>query len=204
MTHAQLVAFLPSLHTPDVWLAALNDAFARYEVNTPTRQAAFLAQTAHESAEFAVLVENLNYSAPALLRTWPKRFPDPATAALYANQPERIANYVYAGRLGNGPVESGDGWRFRGRGLLQVTGRANYAACGLNLGLPLEDAPDRLAVPPVAVLAAADFWKSHHLNSLVDANTDAAFLDITKVINGGVTGLDSRRCYWQRAQAALA
>ena len=199
--------FLPGLPGAAAWTAALNEAMARFEINTPARIAAFLAQTAHESGEFRRLVENLNYSAAGLCKTWPNRFASLDVAKPYERNPEVLANYVYAKRLGNGDVGSGDGWRFRGRGLIQLTGRGNYRSCGLAVTLPLETQPERLETPEAAALAAAQFWQSRGLNHLADDsnddNDDEDFVTITKIINGGTAGLTSRRTYWTRAKAAL-
>jgi putative chitinase len=207
ITEVQLTAFLPALPNAPTWTAALNAALDRFEINTPARIAAFLAQTAHESGEFRRLVENLNYSAAGLCKTWPNRFANLDAAKPYDRNPELIANYVYAKRLGNGDTASGDGWRFRGRGLIQLTGRGNYRSCGLAVTLPLETEPQRLETPEAAALAAAQFWQSRGLNHLADDqsddNDDEDFVAITKIINGGTAGLSSRRTYWARAKAAL-
>lgn len=204
---AQLAAFLPRLTNVDVWIAALNPAMDRFEINSPARMAAFLAQAAHESTEFRGLVENLNYSAIGLTKTFERFFPTLEAAQPYARQPEKIANYVYAKRLGNGDTASGDGWRYRGRGILQITGRGNYRDCGAVLTLPLEAQPELLATPDAAALAAAQFWQSRGLNHLADDenddNDEADFVRITKIINGGTNGLKERRDYWARAKAAL-
>ena len=124
---AQLTAFLPALKGPDAWAGPLNAAMERFEINTPPRVAAFLAQVAHESGELARLVENLNYTAARLVAVWPTKFPTVEAAQPYERNPERLANRVYAKRLGNGDTASGDGWRFRGRGLIQLTGRNHLA-----------------------------------------------------------------------------
>jgi putative chitinase len=207
ITEVQLTAFLPALQNAPTWTAALNAAMDRFEINTPARIAAFLAQTAHESGEFRRLVENLNYSAAGLCKTWPNRFANLDAAKPYDRNPELIANYVYAKRLGNGDTASGDGWRFRGRGLIQLTGRGNYRSCGLAVTLPLETEPQRLETPEAAALAAAQFWQSRGLNHLADDqsndNDDEDFVAITKIINGGTAGLTARRTYWARAKAAL-
>src|SRR5215471_20171913 len=204
LTAAQLTAFLPALQDGSRWIDALNAAMQRFEINTPARAAAFLAQTAHESGEFRRLVENLNYSAAGLCRTWPNRFSTLGIAKRYERNPELLANYVYAKRLGNGDVASGDGWRFRGRGLIQLTGRGNYRSCGVVVALPLETEPDRLETPEAAALAAAQFWQSRGLNHLADDQNDDKddedFIAITKIINGGTAGLASRRTYWARAK----
>ena len=208
LTASQLTAFLPRLRNVDVWIAALNPAMTRFEINSPARVAAFLAQAAHESTEFGGLVENLNYSAVGLTKTFERFFPTLDAAQPYARQPEKIANYVYAKRLGNGDTASGDGWRYRGRGILQITGRGTYRECGAVLALPLEAEPELLATPNAAALAAAQYWQSHGLNPLADDenddNDEADFVRITKLINGGTNGLKERRDYWARAKAALA
>jgi putative chitinase len=207
ITEVQLTAFLPALPNAPTWTAALNAAMDRFEINTPARIAAFLAQTAHESGEFRRLVENLNYSAAGLCKTWPNRFANLDAAKPYDRNPEMIANYVYAKRLGNSDTASGDGWRFRGRGLIQLTGRGNYRSCGLAVTLPLETDPQRLETPEAAALAAAQFWQSRGLNHLADDqsddNDDEDFVAITKIINGGTAGLSARCTYWARAKAAL-
>jgi len=208
ISQVQLAAFLPALPRADQWTASLNAAMDRFEINTPARAAAFLAQVAHESTEFRDLVENLNYSVKAMMAAWPKRFPTPESALPYERKPELLANYVYSKRLGNGDIASGDGWTYRGRGLLQVTGRGNYRSCGAVLALPLEAQPDLLTSPDAAALAAAQFWQSRGLNHLADDenddNDDSDFIAITKVINGGTAGLKARQTYWARAKAALA
>ncbi|HUK36490.1 MAG TPA: glycoside hydrolase family 19 protein [Vicinamibacterales bacterium] len=207
LTPAQLTTFLPGLADAASWTAALNAAMDRFEIDTPQRGAAFLAQIAHESGEFRRLVENLNYSAARLCAVWPSRFATPDAAKPYERNPEALANYVYAKRLGNGDVPSGDGWRFRGRGLIQLTGRGNYRSSGVAVALPFEAEPERLETADAAALAAAQFWQSRGLNHLADDsnddNDDEDFVSITKIINGGTAGLTSRRTYWARAKAAL-
>jgi putative chitinase len=207
ITQLQLAAFLPKLTMSAEWAEALNGAMDRFEINTPARAAAFLAQVAHESTELKDLVENLSYSAKGLVATWPKRFTSLDAAQPYERQPELLANYVYAKRLGNGDTASGDGWRYRGRGLLHVTGRGNYRSCGTALSLPLEEQPELLATPVPAALAAAQFWQSHGCNQLADDhnddNDDEDFVSITSIVNGGTIGLKSRQQYWVRAQAAF-
>jgi putative chitinase len=207
ITDTQLTTFLPGLSNVPQWTSALNTAMDRFEINTTRRAAAFLAQVAHESGEFQRLVENLNYSAARLCAVWPNRFATPDVAKPYERNPEALANFVYAKRLGNGDTASGDGWRFRGRGLIQLTGRGNYRSCGVALMLPLEAEPERLETPDGAALAAAQFWQSRGLNHLADDenddNDDADFVSITKIINGGTAGLTSRRTYWARAKTAL-
>lgn len=205
---SQLVRCMPLIKDPGVWADALEEAMDRFEINTLQRMAAFLAQVAHESGDCRRVVENLSYSAGRLTAVWPKRFPTIDRATPYAHQPEALANYVYANRLGNGDVSSGDGWNFRGRGLLMITGRGNYRSAGAALGLGLETLPELLEQPLPAALAAAQFWASRGLNELADDrnddNDDEDFVRISIVINGGRVGLDDRRARWTRAKAALA
>lgn len=175
-------------------------AALEFDINTAARVAAWLAQAAHESGELAHLVENLNYSAAGLRKTWPLRFPDDATATRYARQPMAIANHVYGGRLGNGPEASGDGWTYRGRGIFQLTGRANYRDAGRVLHLALEASPELLEHPEPACRSAGWFWRTRGCNLLADAGD---FLEITRRINSGMLGLAERRAYWARAKATL-
>ncbi|MDP3779220.1 MAG: glycoside hydrolase family 19 protein [bacterium] len=181
------------------FLGPLNEAMDEFEINTPLRMAGFIAQTAHESGGYVTFVENLNYSAQSLTRTWPTRF-TPIQAAVYARQPERIANRAYANRNGNGNEASGDGWKYRGRGVIQITFRANYEACGIALGVDLAEHPELLESPRYAFRSGAWFWNSRHLNALADADD---FVAITKKINGGINGLPDRQMYYRRAKTAL-
>jgi putative chitinase len=199
VTLEQLQAFCAAASPYHEGLVA---AFARYEINTPGRQAAFLAQVAHESAGFQRVVENLNYSADRLLQIFPRRFTDLDQASQYARQPARIANHVYAGRLGNGDEASGDGWHFRGRGLIQITGRGNYQTCsqGLFGDHRLLTTPELLEQPGFACESAAWFWHSRQLNALADADR---FDDITRKINGGQHGCRERHDWHRRALGVL-
>lgn len=181
------------------WAEPLQFALDAAEVNAPHRLAAFLAQIGHESDNFTVLEESLNYSAEALLRVFPKYF-SPAQAASYARQPERIGSKVYGGRMGNGPETSGDGWRYRGRGLIQLTGLINYKEFGRIAGLDTVGNPDLLLDKRNACLSAAWFWKSRGLNRIADAKDLRA---LTMAINGGLNGFDDRQRRYLRAQAAL-
>ena len=207
MTESRLMAFVPTLPNIAVWTRALDEAMERFEINTPERTAAFLAQISHESGEFRRLVEGLSYTASRLMKVWPRRFPTLEKAQEYARQPEKLANYVYAKRLGNGDVATGDGWRYRGRGLIQLTGRANYQSAGRALSRPFEAQPELLEDPIDAALTAAHFWQSRGLNELADDrnddNDDADFVRISVIINGGRVGLPERRECWARAKAAL-
>jgi putative chitinase len=179
-----------------------------FAIDSPPRIAAFLAQVAHESAELRELAENLNYSAPGLRSTWPKRFASDALARAYERQPERIANFVYANRLGNDDEASGDGWLFRGRGLIKITGRSQYRSTGAELDLPLEDRPDLLEQSLPTARSACLFWSSAGLNDLADVSGDQVhddknFVLITKRINGSTAGLAKRKAYWSVAKNAL-
>lgn len=170
------------------WLKPLNDTFAKYGIDTPKRQAAFIGQCGHESNNFKVLEENLHYSAQALMRVWPSRF-DAATAEKLANNPEGIANKVYGGRADLGNNQDGDGWRFHGRGVIQLTGRSNYQVCGDALGQPFTSNPELLLEPEWACMSAGWFWNKKGLNALAEAED---WTTMTKRINGGTLGLDDR------------
>ena len=182
------------------WLKPLEDTFAKYDINTPKRQAAFIGQCAHESGNFKVLEENLHYSASALMRVWASRFPDTNIAEKYANNPQAIANKVYGNRMGNSDEESGDGWRYHGRGLIQLTGKDNYANCGSGMGVDLLGNPDRLLDPEYAALSACWFWHKRGLNSLADTQD---LETMTKRINGGLLGLDDRKAKIAKALSVL-
>jgi putative chitinase len=186
------------------FLPALQRALDAWEIDTPERVAAFLAQAAHESDDLTRLEESLNYNAERLCAIWPRRFPSLDEAMPYHRNPERIANRVYGGRLGNGDEASGDGWRYRGRGIFQLTGAANYGEASLAIAGSREvllGAPELVARPQYACATAAWFWDTHACNELADAGDFAA---ITKKINGGMIGLDQRVACWKRAIGALA
>jgi putative chitinase len=185
MIESQLLA----LGIDGKWLEPLLKTFEKYEINTPRRQAAFIGQCGHESASFKVLRENLNYSAKGLTATWPSRFPNIEQAMEFERKPERIANKVYGGRADLGNTEDGDGWRFSGKGLVQLTGRNNFKTCGDALGVDLIANPDLLLEPEYAALSAGWFWNKRGLNALAD-NED--WTTITKRINGGTHGLQDR------------
>ena len=195
MIEAQLIA----LGIDGKWSIPLNNTFIKFEINKPKRQAAFLGQCGHESNNFRTLEENLNYSANALMRVWPSRFPDHDVAEKYANKPEKIANKVYSGRMGN--TEDGDGWKYHGRGLIQLTGKDNYTRCGEALGIDLVNNPDLLLEPEFAAASAGWFWRKHGLNQLADLGDWVA---ITKRINGGIHCIDDRVARTNKALAVLA
>lgn len=180
------------------WLQPLTDTFAKYNINTTQRQASFIGQCQHESGNFHILEENLNYSAPALMKAWPSRFPNINVAIEYANKPEKIANKVYEGRMGNN--EEGDGWAYHGRGLIQLTGRDNYTACGNSLGYALITNPELLVQPKYAALSAGWFWNKKGLNDLADAED---YETMTKRINGGTLGLSDRIAKIEKVKQVL-
>ena len=177
---------------------AITDAMDEFRIREPAAIAHFLAQIAHESALFERLVENLNYSWQGLMRTWPSRFPSEDFAKQYHRQPEKIANYVYASRLGNGPPSSGDGWKYRGRSLIQTTGRYNYARTSNGIGVDVVSEPDRMTEPVTASRASAWFWMDRECDGLVgDVHA------LTVRINGGTIGLNERIALTKRALAAM-
>nr|NDG05762.1 hypothetical protein [Oxalobacteraceae bacterium] len=171
---------------------ALEAVLPRYEINTAERVAHFLAQCGHESVDFTALKENLNYSAEQLHKVWPSRFPTVESAQPYNRKPEAIANKVYSSRMGNGDETSGEGFRYRGRGAIQLTGKANYTAFAESIQYSLDQAVDYLETLQGAVESAAWFWWKHNLNALADQNDVTR---ITKVINGGTLGLEERRAH---------
>lgn len=197
LTLEQIRAVCPS--SPAWVVDPLNQALTVADVTTPQRAAMFLAQLAQESQELTRFEENLNYSAAALVATWPLHFTADLAAQL-ARQPARIANHVYADRLGNGDEDSGDGWKYRGRGAIQLTGFINYLACGMFLQLDLLGHPELAALPAYVFQVAAWFWRVNGLNAFADAGDVAG---ATKRINGGLTGLSARLSYFARARAAL-
>lgn len=177
------------------WYAALVKILPEYGITTKDRVAAFLAQTGHESLNYTVLSENLNYSMSGLRKIFPKYFPTDALAKQYARQPERIANKVYANRLGNGDEKSGDGYLYRGRGLIQLTGKSNYQLFADSINAPLDSIPAYLLTYEGAVQSAAWFWETHSLNTLADQRD---FVTISKRINGGLIGIDARKANYTR------
>lgn len=188
-----------------LYVAPLQIAAKRYGIDTPARVACWLGQLSHESGRFTTVVENLYYSADRLARVWPARYADGvggpnATAQRIAKHPQDIANLTYADRLGNGSAGSGDGWRYRGRGLIQITGRTNYSGCGDALGLDLLARPDLLEQPLYAALSAGWYWHQAGLNKAADRLDIAS---ITRSINGGAHGLLERIELTNKALAAL-
>ena len=192
---------LRQLHIDPVWEAALNTTFDRFDISNPLRQAAFIGQAGHESGNFKMLNENLNYRAETLMKVWPKRFPTLEFAKQYERDPKKIANSVYANRMGNRDEASGDGFRFRGRGLFQTTGHAGYYHAGQALGEDFVMQPDLVATPQYAALTAGWFWATHKLNQYADVRD---YKMMTKKINGGFIGLADREKHINHALLVLA
>jgi putative chitinase len=202
---------------PGKWLEAVVEACTRFQINTPKRIAAFLAQTAHESGGYTMLEENLNYSADTMAVVWPNRFaemgpdkkpikengknkPNKFALALH-RKPEMIANVVYSNRMGNGTIESGDGWKYRGRGLKQLTGKDNYTRCGKSLGIDLVEKPELLLTPQYAALSAGWFFSINRLGDFADKDD---FVGMTKKINGGTIGLADRESRYKAVLSVLS
>jgi len=194
MTYDQLDA----LGIDHKWLAPLEETFVKYDISTPQRQACFIGQCAHESGNFKILQENLNYSAEGLMKTWSSRFPTKEIADQYARQPAKIAGKVYNGRLGNTSEE--EAAKYLGRGLIQLTGKENYANCGSGIGADLLANPELLLDPQYACLSAGWFWRKRDLNSLADTQDIET---MTKRINGGLIGLDDRKAKITKALSVL-
>lgn len=207
LTEAQLAAMIPTNKEIAAWCVELNKALPKYDIDTPQRIAGFISQCAHESGDFTTLSENLNYREETLLRVFPRYFAaGKANAAEFARNPEKLANYVYmdknrsaSGALGN--VKEGDGWRFRGRGLKQLTGRSNYERFAKDYDMTAEQAAEWLETKEGALASALWFWNTNKLNAIADTGNVAA---LTKRINGGDIGLADRQTRYTRAMAALS
>jgi putative chitinase len=214
ITLEKLIAASVKSSVAQVWLPFVQQACDRYQINTKNQEAAFIAQCAHESGGFVMLEEDLRYSAATMSVVWPKRFavlgpdgkalkkdgknqPNKFALALH-RKPELIANTVYSGRMGNGPLESGDGWKYRGRGLKQLTGKDNYTRCGSAIGADLVEDPDLLLKPKDAALSAAWFWHTNKCGPLAESGY---FVALTNKINGGTIGLADRE---KRYKAVLS
>lgn len=203
------------IKNPEKWIDALVDTCRDFEINTPERIASFLAQTSHESGGYTMLSENLNYRATTLAACWPNRFAvlgadkkpikengklvPTKLAESIAGKPELIANLVYSSRMGNGPAESGEGWKYRGRGLKQLTGKDNYTRCGQALGVDLVNNPDLLLEPMYAAKSAGWFWKTNKLAEFADKED---IKGMTKKINGGLIGYEQRQALYDACVAA--
>jgi putative chitinase len=191
-------------HIPDAVIAQIPDTASKFNINTPLRLAHFLAQCGHESGGFKVTSENLNYSAKGLMGIFKKYFPTQSLAESYQRQPQKIANKVYASRMDNGSEASGDGYKFRGRGYIQLTGRANYTAFGKAINEDIANNPDVVS-GKYALLSAAWFWSKNGLNTLADGGaTDATVTSITKRVNGGTIGLPDRIKHFKEYYHLLA
>ncbi|TFY86706.1 glycoside hydrolase family 19 protein [Pseudomonas kairouanensis] len=227
ITEQQLLQILPNAGPrAGIFVPSLIRAMLRFKIDTPKRQAAFLAQVGHESGQLKSLVENLNYSADGLANSWSSRYAEPdgkggylkvdvkgrlrnkpnALALSLAGKPEQIANNVYASRMGNGSPVTGDGWKYRGRGLIQVTGKSNYIAAGTALQLDLLNQPELLEQADWAVMSAAHYWDARGLSDLADAG---AFQDIGSIINTGQqgrvpNGAEDRKALYDKALKVLA
>jgi putative chitinase len=199
-TKNHLKEILPSIPYLDEWYDALSKVLPEYDITTPQRVAAFIAQCAHESGGFKALKENLNYQAASLCRVWPRLFPTIEIANQYAHKPEMIANRAYGNRMGNGDEASGDGYRYCGRGLIQLTGKDNYTAFAESIETPIEDLPEYLSTFEGAVQSAAYFWSENNLNQYADSGD---ILTMTKRINGGTIGLEDRKKHYAHALHVL-
>jgi putative chitinase len=203
LTKDQLRKLLPRNPYIDQWHSALSQLLPEYNINTPQRIAAFVAQCAHESGNFMVLRENLNYRAVTLRKIFPKYFPTDAMANEYASKPnkqEAIANLVYANRMGNGGPETGDGWRYAGKGLIQLTGKSNYTWFAASLQISVEDASEYLLTFEGAAQSACWFWETNKLNQWADKGD---ILTLTKRINGGTIGIQDRIKHYEHALHVL-
>jgi putative chitinase len=199
ITKEQLSQLIPKNPYLDQWYEALSVLLPDYEINTPNRIAAFIAQCAHESASFTALHENLNYRSETLSKVWPKKFPA-SIAEQYAHKPEAIANRAYASRMGNGDEASGDGWRYCGRGLIQLTGKDNYTAFADSIGITPEEVSDYVQTFEGAAQSACWFWESNNLNQYADSGDIET---MTKRINGGTLGLEDRKKHYEHAKHVL-
>ena len=191
---------LAKLHIGPQWVDALNETFNRFGINSKNQQAAFIGQCGHECGNFKVLEENLNYRAASLMVTFKKYFPTQALAQQYEKRPEKIANRVYANRMGNGDEASGDGWLYCGRGLIQLTGKDNYTFFAGSLGIPVEEAADYLSTFEGAAQSACWYWEQNNLNRFADANDVRG---LTRAINGGYIGLEDRIKHTEHALHVL-
>jgi putative chitinase len=200
LTQAELSEIVPGNPYIDHWYEALEQLLPDYDINTPKRAAAFLAQCAHESGGFKFIKENLNYKAASLRKVFPKYFPTDELAAAYAMKPEKIANRVYANRMGNGDEASGDGYRYCGRGLIQLTGKQNYTNFGESLEISPEEVSEYLATFEGAAQSACWFWETNNLNKWADADD---VVKMTKIINGGTIGLEDRIKHYNHALHVL-
>lgn len=190
LTIEQIKYLCPLNKNPKDLTTFLNVILPKYDINTKERIACFLAQCSHESNQFTTLKENLNYSSQGLHDTWRKRFPTLESAKPYHRKPEKIANRVYCDRMGNGSESSGEGYKYRGRGVIQLTGKENYTKFAKSIGKTLEETVAYCETLEGALESGCFFWKTNNLNKLVDAGN---FTGLTKAINGGTNGLEERK-----------
>lgn len=201
ITASQLKQLFPQNNNIDGLANSLNRVLDKYEINTINRLAGFLAQCGHESAGFTILKENLNYRAESLIKVFPKYFKTLAEAKQFEKKPEKIANRIYGGRMGNGPEASGDGYKFRGRGAIQLTGRENYTKFATSLERKINDTIDYVETLEGAIESACWFWKTNGLNAICDKDD---IVTMTKRINGGTIGLDDRKKHYEHAKELLS
>ena len=197
VTGDKIRKIVPLCRYPDDIARIMNLYLPAYGITSKEQVAMFIAQTAHESGNYNVVRENLNYSASGLRKVFPKYFPTQAMANSYARKPEKIASRVYANRMGNGNEASGDGWKYRGRGFIQLTGKTNYSLFAKDMHKPLDEIPEFLETYPGAMLGALWFWHRNGLRNIKDIRT------VTKKINGGYKGLSGRSSYYKRAMSVL-
>jgi putative chitinase len=191
-------------HVPDSVIAQIPDVMAKFKINTPLRLAHFLAQCGHESGGFRAVKENLNYGAKGLLGLFKKYFPNEAKAKLYERKPEKIANLIYGGRMGNGPEASGEGYKFCGRGYIQLTGKQNYTAFGKSINVDICANPELVATK-YPLLSAAWFFNKNGLHKMADGGaTDTVVTSVTKRVNGGTIGLPDRIKHFKEFYSVLA
>ena len=202
LTAGQFADLFPNCKDPEGWVDAMNEVFPKYEINTNRRVAAFIAQCGHESGGWRAFSENLNYSAKALDAVFGKYFVRAGRDAEdYARKPEKIANVVYANRMDNGDAASGDGWRYRGRGPIQLTGKANYSKFASDMDVDVVNNPDTVSEDKeVALMSAIWYWNSNNLNRYADSGD---IKTLTKRINGGYIGLEDRIHHWEMCLEAL-
>lgn len=202
LTQASLASMLPGNKNISALFEALENVLSKYEINTVNRVAGFLAQCGHESLDFTVLKENLNYSADGLNKIFPKYFKNAGRdASEYARNPEKIANVVYANRMGNGDTASGDGYKYRGRGAIQLTGKENYTSFAQSIGMSLAESVDYTETLQGAIESACWYWKSKKLNVTCD---DDDIVSMTKKINGGTIGLEDRKKHYNKNKSILS
>lgn len=198
ITIEQLIKLGATRNNAIKYVSALNDTCVKYKINTNARLSHFLAQIFVESACLNRTKESLSYTAKRLMEVWPKRFPDVESTNGYAMNPVALAEKVYGGRMGNN--QPGDGGKYLGRGLKQLTGKNNYQACSKALGVDFVSHPELLEQPLYACLSAGFFWDSIKANNVADIDKEQTVKTITKMINGGLTGLDERVKYWKKAK----